>query len=200
MFTYKGKNATEMHLRVLNNVSFSSPTRDVNSIQVPGRDGDLMMDNGRFNSVIRSVPCRVEVPNGVDIEQAINNINNWLIDDGRFHEFEWDSDSEFRYLARVNGDVVTRRLLSRLGNTTIDFRLHPIKYLKSSFVDFLVNSGDNVTNHFSVEAKPELYIVGSGNITINIDGRPLILTGISNGGCIINEMFFCYFLFVSLFW
>jgi len=36
------------------------------------------MDNGRYASVIRSVPCRLEAPAGMDVEQLINGINNWL--------------------------------------------------------------------------------------------------------------------------
>jgi len=187
MFTYKGISAKDMHLRVLNNMSFSSPTRDINMIQVPGRDGDLVMDNGRFNSVIRSIPCRVEVPNGVDVEKAINNINNWLIDDGCLHEFEWDGDSEYGYLARVSDDVVSHRLLSRLGTTTIDFRLHPIKYLRSSLIARSVVDGESIMNRFAINAKPILRVEGEGNITIDIGGRPLILERIGNGGCIIDS-------------
>jgi len=186
MFTYKGKKSTEMYLRVLNDVEFTSPSRDVNLMQVPGRHGDLVMDNGRFNSVIRTIPCRLEAPTGVNVEECINNINNWLIDDGNFHEFTWDNDPEFRYLARVEGDVVNHRVLSRFGRTAVSFRLHPIKYLESSLVERQVTSGTNLENRFNVDAKPIIRIVGTGNITLTIGGRQLVLRGIGSG-CIIDS-------------
>jgi predicted phage tail component-like protein len=113
MFTYKGIRSKEMHLRVLNDITFTSPIRDVNVIQVPGRDGDLIMDNGRFESVTRSIPCRLEAPQGANVEVLISRINNWLINDARFHPFTWENDPEFRYLARVEGDVASHRVLSR---------------------------------------------------------------------------------------
>ena len=186
MFTYKEKRSKDMNLRVLNDVTFSSPTRDVRVMQVPGRNGDLIMDNGRFESVIRSIPCRLEAPKGENVEQLINQINNWLIDDGGFHEFRWDNDPEFKYLARVESDVVSRRMLSRFGRVVIDFRLHPIKYLESSLEARQITNGTNVVNQFNVDAKPLIRIIGGGNITINIGGRTLVLQEIS-GGCIIDS-------------
>ena len=185
MFTYKGKTSKEMGLRVLNDLEFVSPVRDVDLIQVPGRDGDLIMDNGRFNSVVRSVPCILEVENS-DIETRINEINNWLATDVNFHDFEWKDNSEFKYLAKVEDSVVSSRLLSRLGNTTIDFRLHPIKYLKSSLVPRVVASGEMVVNPFTIPAKPILEIRGVGDITVSINQQELVLRGIGNGGCIVD--------------
>jgi len=185
MFTYKGIKSKDMHLRVLNDLSFASPRRDVNVVQISGRDGDLIMDNGRYESVIRSVPCRLEAPIGIDIEVLINKINNWLIDDGGFHEFEWDNDPDFKCLARVEGDVVSQRVLSRYGKMVVRFRMHPVKYLKSSLEERPITTNTNVINTFNIDAKPIIRIVGSGDMTLNIGGRPLMLRGIG-GGCIID--------------
>ena len=185
MFTYKGKSSKDMHLRVLNDLIFASPRRDVNVIQVPGRDGDLVMDNGRYESVIRSVPCRLEVPNDVKVESVINDLNNWLINEGGFHEFSWENDPDFKYLARVENGIVSQRILSQFGNTTIDFKIHPIKYLKTGFEERPVVNNTTLTNPFGIAAKPIIRIVGSGDITINFGGRPLVLTGIG-GGCIVD--------------
>ena len=186
MFTYKGIRSRDMHLRVLNDITFTSPTRDVKVMQIPGRDGDLIMDNGRFESVIRSVPCRLEAPTGTDVEELISQINNWLIDDAGFQTFTWDNDPDFRYLARVEGNVVSQRLLSHFGNATIRFRLHPIKYLESSMSEQQITSGTNIENPFTIEAKPIVRIVGNGDITVTIGGRSLMLRGVA-GGCIVDS-------------
>ncbi|MCL2559282.1 MAG: hypothetical protein FWE07_02235 [Turicibacter sp.] len=190
MFTYKGKSSKEMNLRVVGNVSFASPSRDVRAVQVPGRDGDLMLDNGRFNSVVRSIPCRIEPVDGGDIEALISRINNWLSDDGNLHEFGWDNDPDFKYLARVDGGVVSQRILSHFGTTAIDFRMHPIKYLRASLNERPVTSGTNVANPFSIDAKPRMRIVrvgsGEGDVTIHVGGRPVLIRGLASG-CIIDS-------------
>lgn len=184
MFTYKGIRSNDMHLRVLNEISFTSPKRDVNIVQVLGRDGDLIVDNGRYESVIRNVPCRLEAPNNMNVEQLINRINNWLIDDAGFHELEWNNDPDFKYIARIEGDIVSRRVLERFGKTIIKFRIHPIKYLKSSLEERQIVSGANIQNPYGI-AKPIIRIVGRGDITLNIGGRMLRLQEIADG-CIIN--------------
>ena len=191
MFKYKGRSNKEMNLRVLNNITFASPSRDVNAIQVPGRDGDLIMDNGRFNSVIRSVPCRLEASDGANVEELISDLNNWLIDDGGFHDFTWDNDPGFRYLARVDEGLISQRVLSQYGNTTIDFKLHPIKYLESGLLEHQVTNGEVIANPFNIDAKPILKIQGAtsggGDINIEIGGRRLTLRGMAASGCIIDS-------------
>ena len=186
MFTYKGINAKTMHLRVLNDIAFESPRRDVELIQIPGRHGDLVMDKGRFESVLRSVPCRMEAPMGENVEGIMSRVNNWLIDDGRFHDFEWDNDPDFIYRAKIEGEVVTQRLLERYGKTEIGFRMHPIKYLRTSLVERQITSGTSMNHPFTVPAKPIIRIVGSGNLTLNIGGRVLDIRGIA-GGCIVDS-------------
>ena len=144
MFTYKNVTSKQMHLKVLNDLVMTSPVRDNTILQVPGRDGDLIMDNGRYDSVLRSIPCRIEAPNDSNVEQLINRINNWLVDDGNSHEFKWDNDPGFLYFARIDGSVVSQRMLANLGRTVVDFMLHPIKYIETTMELTPVNSGDNL--------------------------------------------------------
>jgi len=186
MFTYKGINARDMHLRVLNDIEFASPRRDVNLIQIPGRHGDLVMDNGRFESVKRAVPCRMEVPSHVNAEEVISQINNWLIDDGRQHELLWENDPEFIYRASIYDDVISQRILPHYGKTIVNFTIHPIKYLRTSLVERQITSGTSMNNPFTAPAKPIIRIVGSGNINLNVGGRQVVLTGIDRG-CILDS-------------
>ena len=186
MFTYKGKSSKDMYLRVLNEVVFTSPTRDVNVIQIPGRDGDIIMNNGRYESVIRTVPCRLETPEDINVEQVINDINNWLIDEENDHELSWENDPDFKYLARIDNGVISQRFLSRFGHATINFRLQPIKYLRDSLIEQAVPTGTNLVNPFNIDANPVIRIIGSGDITIIFDEKPLVLTDI-NEGCVIDS-------------
>ena len=186
MFTYKGINATDMHLRVLNDVTFTSPRRDVTQIQVPGRHGSIIMDNGRFESVNRTIPCRLEVPEELHAEEVISQINQWLIDEGEYHDFLWSNDTDFIYRAKVQGSVVSQRLLPRYGKTVVEFNFHPIKYLRSSLSERQIQSGINLANPFKVDAKPVIRIVGNGNIRIAFGARLLVLQNIG-GGCIIDS-------------
>lgn len=186
MFTYKGVSSKEMHLRVLNEVVFSSPERDVEVLEIPGRDGELILDKGRFKTVTRSVPCRLEPPADVDIEVLMSEIHSWLLTDSGFHRFTWERDPEFCYFARVEGDVVSQRMFERLGRSVLQFRLHPIKYLESSLQAREMVSGWNVHNPFDIDAKPVVRVIGNGTLTVMIDDRVLRLQDVQ-GGCVIDS-------------
>ena len=185
-FTYKNINSRDMHLYVLSQLEFSSPERDVESVSIPGRDGDLMMDNGRYKSVIHKIPCHLKVAIDDDLEGALSRIHQWLVADAGSHDLLFDHDLDFIYRASIDNAVTTSRILSHFGRVVINFRIHPVKYLQKSLVESKVLNGVNVENPFQVIAKPILRIVGNGDITINIGGKSLVLRGIASG-CIIDS-------------
>ena len=187
MFTYKGRTSDEMFLKIESGLDFSSPARDINLLAVPGRDGDVVLDNGRYNSVVRTVPCRLFLPENSNIENAVENIHNWLNVDIGYHDFEWSGDSDFVYKALVHESFNTHRVLNKYGRIVLNFRLHPIKYLRSSLTERSVQNNTNIQNPYNIDAKPLIRILGSGNIIIRVAGQELRLRGIANGGCIVDS-------------
>ena len=47
-FTYNGINSADFGCYVANANQFDAPARDVDTIEVPGRNGALTIDNGRY--------------------------------------------------------------------------------------------------------------------------------------------------------
>ena len=185
MFTYKGKSSEEMHLVIVDEVPMLGATRDAELIEVPGRSGDLVLDKGRFRSVVHSLDCRVIAQNASTMRETVRAIHNWLLSDAQFHEFEWKNDPDYLYFAKVEGSVETNRVIETFGNSRIDFRFQPIKLLKSGLVEREVTSGSQLTNPFDLAANPTVRIVGSGDMTLQIGESRVVLRGIS-GGCIID--------------
>jgi len=188
-FTYKNIHASEMYLCLTNEQQFNSTTRDREFVKIPGRDGDLIIDNGRFNSNNLKFPCIIKPPltsSNINIENLVSKINKWLTDDKGFQNLLIDSDPEFVYKATIENAITTNRIISHLGKAVITFRVHPIKYLINSLDERIIPSGTTIFNTFSVDAKPKITIQGSGNMNISIGGRQLILNNIP-GGCIIDS-------------
>lgn len=174
MFTYKGIRSTDMGLQIDGNLEFSAPRRDVNLVSVAGRDGDLVMDNGRYESVLRTINCRLKTTNE-NVETLINRIHNWLSTDVGFHDFFWSGDPGFTFKAMVDSPSRAGRTLARLARVALKFRVHPIKYLTSSLNERAVTSGDNIANQFLLDAKPIIRVLGTGDIVINFGSQTLDL-------------------------
>jgi len=177
MFIYKGIRSIDMGLQIDGNLTFESPRRDLNLVSVAGRDGDLVMDNGRYNSITRTINCRLRTTNE-NVETVINRIHNWLAIDVNFHDFSWSGDPGFTYKAMIENPTRTQRVLVKLARIALNFRVHPIKYLTSSLNEQVVASGTNVENPFQLASKPVIRVVGSGNIIINIGLQVLDLRNI----------------------
>ena len=185
-FTYKGITSRDMHLRVENELELSSTERDIELIEIPGRDGDLVLDNGRFKSVVKTFPCILVPPPKKDVESLVHPIHQWLACDVGYHDLLLEDDREFVYQGIIDNPVTTNKILSHLGKTVISFRLHPIKYLKTSLIEEPLTNGMTLTNPFGIEAKPMIRMIGNGNMTLTIGGRELVLQGIA-GGCLIDS-------------
>jgi len=187
MFTYKGIRSDAMHLQIENNLRFTAPRRNVDLISVPGRDGELLLDQGRFEPVNQQIPCRMVLPTGQNVEQAASQLHNWLSTDVGYHNFTWSGDPDFVYKAMVNEGFNTQRVMEKYGRTVLKFRFHPIKYLASSLIERPVANNSVINNPYAVEAKPRLRIVGGGReIRINVGGQEVVLTDIPETGCIID--------------
>jgi len=188
MFSFKGIKAQDMNLRILNDITFESPNRSTTIIQIPGRNGSLIMDNGRYEDITRSIPCRLEAPRNRDVEELISRIHNWLGKDIGYHEFLWHKDPDYVYRARAENGAVSGRKLSRLANTLIDFRIHPIKYIKSSMIEREVDHGTIIVNDVEMEANPVIRIVGTGLVWLRIGGSNITINIPNDAeGCIIDS-------------
>lgn len=58
--TIGGVNLDEFNCHLLMPGIASSPERDVNVISVPGRNGDLVIDNGRFKNITIEYKCVID--------------------------------------------------------------------------------------------------------------------------------------------
>ena len=54
---YNGKNTLDFGIGISGSGTFSAPKRDLDTVSVPGRSGDLTMDNGRYNNITVTYPC-----------------------------------------------------------------------------------------------------------------------------------------------
>ena len=68
-FTYLGKNSLDFGIRVEEGVTFDSPERDINFLEISGRDGDVGIDNQRLKSINKSFPVTIFPVQGKSISQ-----------------------------------------------------------------------------------------------------------------------------------
>ena len=187
MFTFKGKNSNDMFLTIENRLTFDSSERDIEFIAIPGRDGELIIDNKRYNAVTRSIPCILRLPKNKSVEHVISDISNWLNIDHQYHDFRWSGDPEFIYKAMFFQTFNMQRVIREFGRVVLNFKMHPIKYLKTGLEEFIISNNTTLHNPLSLPSKPIIKIVGQGSIKLKINDQEVDLRWLEEGGVIIDS-------------
>ena len=145
---------------------FNAPTRRVNMIQIPGRNGLFAQDEGSFDNLTVTYPAGLFGVTESDFADAISNFRNALCSRVGYKRLEDDDNpSEFRMAVYKEGLEVTPATL-KAGEFTISFECKPQRWLKSgdSFETVaLYQAFDNPT---LFDASPVIAVQGYGTIQL----------------------------------
>lgn len=174
MIWWHGISSDDVNVVVERSPTVILPTRKQDIISVPGRSGDLLMDQDAFENVMQRYEIYVsaEKPRLTTIS---NKVAEWLIVKGyqRLEDSYWLDT--FRLASYVGGADITN-ILNRFGRATIEFNCKPQRYYKSG--DFFVEltNGQVLHNPSPFTAKPVMVVSGSGAGTITAGDNTITLT------------------------
>lgn len=170
-FTINGEPSTRYNTFVAKVNHMDAPERDYSEIEVPGRNGTLITDNGRYKNIEQNYECYIR--DNVDTNAMA--LRNWLLSYTGYQRIE-DTfhPGEYR-LGIVRGafsmDVSDRKR----GAVTVAFNCKPQIFLKSGEEEKTFTASGSIFNPTSCVAKPLLRIYGAGTITVN--GKRVTFTG-----------------------
>ena len=81
---FNGKNLTDFDVYVSGEGTFLSPEREFESVTVPGKNGDLLYDSGRYKNVTVTYPAFI-------LENLKNNmigLREWLLSSPGYSKLE----------------------------------------------------------------------------------------------------------------
>lgn len=161
---------------------YQIPEVDAETIHVPGRNGDIIIQTGGYKNVQREykLTCGAENAN---FRSIAHNITEWAnsahgdyapLFDSYDVDFPTTGDRLFRY-ARFTGGVRLTNVLNHAATFTISFDCKPQNFLYSSASTWRNLSADQtVTNPFNTIAKPLIKFKPNPNnslpVTIVING------------------------------
>ena len=133
VLTYKGKTSDYFGMRMLGSFDFNQPEYDYEAVEVPGRDGVLLINNGRYKSVKREYEFRISLVKArwPTIEKQLTDISGWLNSVQGFQPLTFDGEPDYVYQAAITESQQFTRLTPTLASGSVTLELHPIKYLTS---------------------------------------------------------------------
>ena len=184
-FTFDGEKSTDYGVAILGEGVFNAPERDVEMITIPGRSGQFVLDNGRFENIEVTYPANLIADSEADFAEALSDFRNMLCSKRGYVRLQDDyHPDEYRMAVYKSGLEVDEKVL-RAGEFEITFDCKPQRWLTSGETAVEVESGDTLTNPTLFEASPFLEAEGEGIISFN--GYEIDLDGVPYGEVIIGE-------------
>lgn len=179
MFIWNDICSDDMGVKVTALPPFSLSTENTNIIEPEGFDGTLT-EVLNYKSDTKMVECDYKGDNQ-------ESLLEWLQGSG---EVQFSNIQGYFYKARVNNQIpISEILRNKIYEFPVSFLCQPFRYFLHGKKPIDINtSGTVLSNPGNVIAKPIMTITGSGNITININGRVFTITGLSGSITIVSEI------------
>lgn len=183
-FVFDGKDSRDYGIFILSKNSYDTPKRNLNFISVPGRDGDIVIDDGSYSNVKIAYKIRISAdklglsnPN-YDLAYQLDEVKDWLYSTiGNYAELEDSYNPDYyRKACFVDGlNLEAKHKNTNFIDSEIAFECKPYRYrLDGKETIPITNNGSNfVYNPELYTALPLIQIFKGGS-----DTARLVINGI----------------------
>lgn len=135
-FVFDGESSLDYGVYIGGQNTYNAPERDVTKVSIPGRNGDLIQDNGRFLNV--QVPYTIVVMD--EFRDKTDAIKAWLLSKTGYCKLADTYHPGTYRLARVTGGIdFETSAFNATGKTQVIFDCKPERFLDSG--DEIINVG-----------------------------------------------------------
>ena len=123
-FTFGGTSSASFNFIIMENDNLNSFENDIELISVPGRTGDLIVNNNRKKNKEININAYVDLEGLGDAKTVARNINNWLTGDVEYKHLTF-SDDLVEYEAIVVGAISIVEVIEGLLEISFKFNCKP---------------------------------------------------------------------------
>ena len=165
-FTLNGVDSRDFGVYISGQGTFSAPRREYNMIPIPGRNGDLVGNEKRFENLELTYPAFIYA----NFAANIRDFRNFLLSLVGYHRLiDSYHPDEFRmvlYEGEFEPEVEKK---NDAGGFDIKFNCKPQRYLLSGEAIISLTANGTVINPTAFSSQPLLRVYGIGQLGINSD-------------------------------
>ena len=186
--SFNGRRSDEFHLYIDSELKLVSAKPDIEEVEVPGRDGSVLVSNDRLKAISQTIPFVLKIPYNStrSFHQIVDEIQEWLSPrTWKFLDFSWDTDHYYNAVVLEDFEIAAQT--SHFGKLAVTFKIQPFKYLSDGGNPVRVTNGMVLNNPTKHASKPSVSLQGSGSVTIRLGDSSMSFRNISNGAYIQSE-------------
>lgn len=165
-FTFGGVSSRNYGVYITGEAVYNAPEREVEMITIPGRNGALALDKGRFENIEVTYPAGIYADNETDFAAAISALRNYLCSKTGYVRLSDEYNPNEYRMAVYKSGLEAEPAQLRAAEFDIVFECQPQRYLTSGETEVTVTSGNTLTNPTQFDSHPLLKLSGYGNIHI----------------------------------
>lgn len=165
---------------------YNAPERVIDMISIPGRNGQLAIDMGRYDNISVTYPAFLWADTQTEMRQKIGSIRAMLTSKTGYRRLE-DTyhPNEYRMAIYKSGLESEPVCYNRAVMFDLTFDCKPQRFLTAGDTQVTVASGGTITNPTLFVATPLIEVSGNGSLTI---GNTIItITGNANNTIFIDS-------------
>lgn len=164
-FTFNGTNSLEYGVFITDKNSYNRPERDISFISVPGRNGDLIIDNGRYKNVNIKYGLRMVVPHIYwpyeNISPAIDTVVNWLSPTTNYYKLTDSYNPDYYRYACITSALTFNQKHSDIVDFSVTMSAKPYKYRHDGNTATTITSTTTLYNNENAAALPLIRLYSS---------------------------------------
>lgn len=165
-FLFGGVKSTDYGIYISGSQVFNAPERDVESIEIPGKNGNLTISRNRFKNITVSYPAFIRK----DFHVNAGSARAWLLKNDGYMRLEDTYHPEFFRLAQFTGPIdFDMRFLNYAGETNLIFNCKPQRWRKDGENPIELTDPKTIYNEL-FPALPLIKVNGTGAGNLYVGG------------------------------
>lgn len=166
-FVFNNVSSNDLGLIIKEMPPIVRPAKSIESIKVNGRNGNLHIDNGTYDSYNITISCIIN-----DLTKLDQN-KNILQGTG---DLQLSTVPGRTFKATIKNQIDFSKYLRVLREFPLQLEIDPISYGETTTVSYSANATLNISGN--VDTYPTITVYGTGTITINNVSVEVLTTGI----------------------
>lgn len=163
-FIFKGTRSDELGIIVKEMPAISKSEKDIETIEVSGRNGAFHIDNGTYKTKKYKIKCVLKENTYLDQIKLLFEGTGKL---------ELSTELGREYTATIQNQIDFSKYLTYLREFTLNFELDPISCSKTETAKTITENTSFVGGG-NCNVNPKITIVGTGTVTLN--NIPIVVT------------------------
>lgn len=166
--TFGGVNSADYGIYITGEAVFNAPKRAVEMVTVPGRNGDVAIDQGRWENIEVTYPAGTFGMSETEFAKAVSDFRNAICSQIGYQRLtDTYHPNEYRMGIYTAGLEVEAVANTTAGEFELKFQCKPQRWLANGATPITVSDGQTLNNPTPYNAEPLLAVEGYGTVSFN---------------------------------